>query len=190
MLEEEDLGPADEKLLDLLQEGRVTAPYAAEKADYSLQYTRDRLGRLVEHGNARKVYEGLYELLNDPREPEEETEGRSDTVEAAVEEETSEPEHGTDSVTDALAGWRHGRGEEERAASREIAEQATGWLRDSPLDQVRKSDVPLDELADADPLDRDPDTLWTQVVRDAWQHAKEKGIVEQPHSRAYRWVGE
>jgi hypothetical protein len=67
MLSEDDLGPADKALLDVLQDGRVTAPYAAEEADYSLQYVRDRLGRLVEHGNARKVYEGLYELVDDPR---------------------------------------------------------------------------------------------------------------------------
>ena len=67
MLEEEDLGPADEALLDMLNEGRVTAPYVANETGYSLQYVRDRLGRLVEHGNARKVYEGLYELVEDPR---------------------------------------------------------------------------------------------------------------------------
>jgi hypothetical protein len=67
MLEEEDLGPADEALLDMLNEGRVTAPYVANETGYSLQYVRDRLGRLVEHGNARKVYEGLYELVKDPR---------------------------------------------------------------------------------------------------------------------------
>ena len=70
MLDEDDLGPADEKLLDMLNEGRVTAPFVAEETGYSLQYVRDRLGRLVEHGNARKVYEGLYELVDDPREEE------------------------------------------------------------------------------------------------------------------------
>ncbi|WP_458189390.1 hypothetical protein [Haladaptatus sp. NG-WS-4] len=62
-----DLGPADKMLLDLLRKGRVTAPYAADETGYSLQYVRDRLGRLVEHGNAQKVYEGLYELVEDPR---------------------------------------------------------------------------------------------------------------------------
>nr|WP_323190442.1 hypothetical protein [Halostella sp. PRR32] len=67
MLDEDDVGPADEALLDMLQEGRVTAPFAADETGYSLQYVRDRLGRLVEHGNARKVYEGLYELVEDPR---------------------------------------------------------------------------------------------------------------------------
>jgi hypothetical protein len=67
MLDQDDLGPADKVLLDLLHEGRVTAPYAANETGYSLQYVRDRLGRFVEHGNARKVYEGLYELVEDPR---------------------------------------------------------------------------------------------------------------------------
>ncbi len=67
MLDIDDLGPADEALLDLLNEGRITAPYAAEETGYSLQYVRDRLGRFVEHGNAKKVYEGLYELVDDPR---------------------------------------------------------------------------------------------------------------------------
>lgn len=67
MLDEDDLGPADKALLNMLNEGRVTAPFAADETGYSLQYVRDRLGRLVEHGNAEKVYEGLYELVDDPR---------------------------------------------------------------------------------------------------------------------------
>lgn len=68
MLDETDLAPADEALLDMLHEGRITAPFAAEETEYSLQYIRDRLTRLVEHGNVKKVYEGLYELIEDPRE--------------------------------------------------------------------------------------------------------------------------
>lgn len=67
MLDKDDLSPADEKLLDLLNEGRITAPFASEETGYSLQYVRDRLRRLVEHGNAYKVYDGLYELVEDPR---------------------------------------------------------------------------------------------------------------------------
>jgi len=68
MLSPGNLSPADEAVLDLLREGRVTAPYAAEEADYSLQYVRDVLARLVEHGHVRKVHTGLYELVDDPRE--------------------------------------------------------------------------------------------------------------------------
>ncbi len=67
MLDPDDLSPADEELLELLTEGRITAPYAADKTGYSLQYVRDRLGRLVEHGNVTKIYDGLYELNEDPR---------------------------------------------------------------------------------------------------------------------------
>mgnify|MGYP006303725899 CR=1 FL=1 len=76
MLDPDDLGPADEALLELLREGRVTAPFAADETGYSLQYVRDRLGRMVEHGNARKVYEGLYELVEDPEAGEESDETR------------------------------------------------------------------------------------------------------------------
>jgi aminopeptidase-like protein len=67
MLDEDDLGPADEALLDMLRDGRVIAPFVADETGYSLQYVRDRLGRMVEHGNVQKVYEGLYELVEDPR---------------------------------------------------------------------------------------------------------------------------
>lgn len=67
MLDETDLSPADDALLDLLQEGRITAPFAAAETGYSLQYVRERLTRLVEHRNAKKVHEGLYELVADPR---------------------------------------------------------------------------------------------------------------------------
>lgn len=66
MLDADDLGPADESLLELLQDGRVTAPFAAAETGYSLQYVRDRLTRLVEHGHVDKIHEGLYELVDDP----------------------------------------------------------------------------------------------------------------------------
>lgn len=68
MLGKDDLAPSDVEILDMLQEGRVTAPYVSNETGYSLQYVRDRLGRMVEHGNAEKIYEGLYELVEDPRE--------------------------------------------------------------------------------------------------------------------------
>ncbi|MEE6210771.1 hypothetical protein U3A55_11475 [Salarchaeum sp. III] len=68
MLDEADLAPADEAILDLLRDGRITAPFVVEETGYSLQYVRERLTRLVEHGNVEKVHEGLYELVADPRE--------------------------------------------------------------------------------------------------------------------------
>lgn len=94
MLEEDDLGPADRALLDLLNEGRITAPYAAQEADYSTQYVRDRLARFVEHGNARKVYQGLYELVEDPRSTTEEPEPAAEP----------EPDPHREQLRDELAG--------------------------------------------------------------------------------------
>jgi len=63
-----DLTPADRELLALLREGRITAPFAADETEYSLQYIRDRLGRMVDHDNVEKIYDGLYELAVDPEE--------------------------------------------------------------------------------------------------------------------------
>jgi hypothetical protein len=92
-------------------------------------------------------------------------------------------------VEDVLADWSHGRGAQEREASAQVAHEALTWLRDHG-GEVRKADVPLDELGEDDPLGRTTDTLWTQVVRAAFQHATDRGAVEQPTSRTYRWVGE
>jgi len=68
VLTNENLTGADESLLQMLADGRVTAPYAADELDLSQEYVRSRLKRFVEHGHARKVYAGLYELTDDPRE--------------------------------------------------------------------------------------------------------------------------
>ena len=68
MLSDAQLTPTDEQILDLLDEGRVTAPLVAEEIGASQEYVRSRLKRLVEHGHAQKVYTGLYELTDDPRE--------------------------------------------------------------------------------------------------------------------------
>jgi len=90
-------------------------------------------------------------------------------------------------IDDALRGWQHGRGEEEQEASAAVARRSLSWLRKTPLDEVRKSDVPLDEFADDDPLDRTAETLWSQVVRAAWEHAADRGYVDQPTYRSYAW---
>jgi hypothetical protein len=53
--------------LKLLSQGRVTTSYAANRAGYSLAYTRDRLNRLCDHDHVEKIHSGLYELVKDPR---------------------------------------------------------------------------------------------------------------------------
>ena len=67
MLDPESLAPGDEAILDLAKEGRITAPYASEVTEYSQQYVRERIQRLVEHNIIRRVHKGLYELQTDPR---------------------------------------------------------------------------------------------------------------------------
>ena len=66
-LNEDDLSPAQEAALRMLREGRVTAPFVAEKTGYSLQYVREQLTDFVKHGHVEKVHDGLYELVDDPR---------------------------------------------------------------------------------------------------------------------------
>lgn len=89
-----------------------------------------------------------------------------------------------DDIAAALTGWSHGRNNEERQASQQVARAALAWLRDRDA-AASRSDVPLQSFDD--PLDRTDDTLWTEVVRDAWTHAVEKGYLTKPHSRAYEW---
>lgn len=71
VLDADDLSPAQEALLELLVKGRITAPYAADELGYSLQYCREELTDLVKHDHVHKVYDGLYELVDDPREDDE-----------------------------------------------------------------------------------------------------------------------
>lgn len=68
MLTPDQLSPSDEDILDVLQGGRGTAPYIAHEIDSSNGHVRNRLRRLEEHGHVERVYEGLYELVDDPRE--------------------------------------------------------------------------------------------------------------------------
>jgi len=67
-LTEDDLSPAQTEALHMLRQGRVTAPYVVEETGYSLQYVREQLTDLTKHGHVEKVHNGLYELVNDPRE--------------------------------------------------------------------------------------------------------------------------
>ena len=67
MLNPDQLTPTDEKILDMLQDGRVTAPYVSEEQDKSLEYVRSRLVRFMEHEHVERIHDGLYELVDDPR---------------------------------------------------------------------------------------------------------------------------
>lgn len=75
VLTPEELSEIDRFLLDLLQEGRVTPLYAKEQVieegfreTITREYCQQQLSRFVEHGHARKLARGLYEVNSDPRE--------------------------------------------------------------------------------------------------------------------------
>jgi len=93
-----------------------------------------------------------------------------------------------DPIGDALEGWSYGRTDEEQDANDSVARASLEWLRDEADGVVRQSDLPLDELAEDDPLGRKPDTLWRSVIRGAWQHATGQGYVGKPDSRGYEWA--
>lgn len=53
---------ADWAIVDELRNGRANAPLISERADYSTQYIRERLGRLKEDDVVISLGHGLYEI--------------------------------------------------------------------------------------------------------------------------------
>lgn len=66
-MEEIDLNPTDNSILDVLHGGRCTPAFIAAEEDYTRGNVKNRLDRLEEHGYVTKVHRGLYELADDPR---------------------------------------------------------------------------------------------------------------------------
>lgn len=64
----EQLNETDRRILDELQQGRVTPQYLSEQLDLSRPYASERIKRFVEHGHVEKIASGLYQLAGDPRE--------------------------------------------------------------------------------------------------------------------------
>ena len=58
----------DEAVLEILKEGRANPLYIREKADLPKQRVNESLERLRSAGWVKKVTRGLYELVGDPRE--------------------------------------------------------------------------------------------------------------------------
>lgn len=56
---------ADWAIVDELRNGRANAPLISERADYSTQYIRERLGRLKEDDVVISLGHGLYEINED-----------------------------------------------------------------------------------------------------------------------------
>jgi DNA-binding IclR family transcriptional regulator len=64
-----ELTDADNRILDVLSEGRCTVGYLADETKYSRQHIHNRLNVLVAAEYVAKVHDttGLYELQTDPR---------------------------------------------------------------------------------------------------------------------------
>jgi len=60
-----DMRDADWAIVDELRNGRANAPLISERADYSTQYIRERLGRLKEDNVVISLGHGLYEINED-----------------------------------------------------------------------------------------------------------------------------
>jgi len=165
----ENYEPSDveDAVIEVLREGRANPLLLRERTGYDKGTLNTALSNLTSAGWIRRVTRGLYEFVEDPRD-------------------SQEPE--TDPIEDALTGWSHGRGEEKQQASEQVARASLEWLREHGR-SVQKSDVPLDELQDSDPLGRKTNTLWKKVIKPAWDHAADGEHIDKPHSRAYRWVG-
>jgi len=67
MLTDDDLNSTDDRILDVLVEGRVTPQYVADQTGVSRTYASERLTRLLEHDHVARPAPGLYELVDDPR---------------------------------------------------------------------------------------------------------------------------
>ena len=76
-LDADDLRNVDVDLLEFLREGRVTPAFARDRMqdegvrDVTSTYLGQRLQRFEEHNHVENLYDsGLYELVDDPREGE------------------------------------------------------------------------------------------------------------------------
>ena len=63
-----DLTDSDQKILDVLSEGRGTPAFLVDETNLASQTIHNRLNVLVAAGHVEKIHgSGLYELKNDPR---------------------------------------------------------------------------------------------------------------------------
>jgi len=61
-MDTDDFRDADWAIVEVLREGRANAPLIAERAGYSSQYIRERLGRLKQDNIVEPLGHGMYAL--------------------------------------------------------------------------------------------------------------------------------
>jgi len=170
-----------------LQQSAVDSVATGDDVDEDIEDVRDRLDQLENRVDELEAEEPPQKDIADSglserREPDSATRQTPTEPDPSPDIDVGD----TDPIGDALKGWSYGRTEEEQNANNTVARASLEWLRESG-EAARQSDVPLEELAEDDPRDRTPDTLWRSVIRGAWQHAAGQGYVDMPDSRAYQW---
>jgi DNA-binding IclR family transcriptional regulator len=63
----DELNPADERILEALEEGARNPSFLADELDYSRQYVHQRLQMLVEADLVSNLGHGLYDLCEGER---------------------------------------------------------------------------------------------------------------------------
>ncbi|AFH22010.1 hypothetical protein OSG_eHP14_00150 [environmental Halophage eHP-14] len=74
MLEPRQLNETDREILEFMARdgGRVTPSWVAEETDNKRAYVSQRLKRLKEHAHIEQPHRGLWVLVDDPREADDE----------------------------------------------------------------------------------------------------------------------
>lgn len=63
LMDATDLRPVDWQIIDILREGRNSAPNIAARTEYKRQYIAERLGTLKRHDILIPIGNGIYELV-------------------------------------------------------------------------------------------------------------------------------
>lgn len=150
VLDTDDLNAADRRILDELHDGRGTPKFIAERIDTDRSYVSQRLKRLQEHGHVDRLETGLYELVDDPRTPEEDA-VRDDTPTRRVVDDYLRDHH-TLSLDDVETL------QDERD---ELAERVHDLQQDTDVDTTRA--LTLVDQAEAAANRGDGDTLRTAL---------------------------
>jgi DNA-binding Lrp family transcriptional regulator len=182
-----DLRDIDERILDLLREGRCTRRYLAEQLGVTGEYVYQRVDLLRRLGLIEVIHDGFYRLADDA-ESRERTESQSEPARAPETHVGSEPDpepaDEIDRVVEAAAAsWddRNGRLD----ARKDAARAALRELRDRGL-MTKEEMLELEELHPVE--GQSPDTWYRANIH-------EKGPLKRvaqydSGERAWRWVGE
>ena len=151
MLTADDLNPTDRLCVRVLREGRATPAYIADVGGYSTGNVRTQLKHLASHDHVAKIYDGLYQLVDDPYS------GGEIDVPAEAErrlEEDRVPSNASDDIADSGLSGDDDGGDSEPAESAETPSESvpatTSHTRDAGEGTASGDDVPPVAREDVD----------------------------------------